>query len=144
MTRKLKFTLPLALILAAGFALAAAARPQSGPEQLAQTSAEAWLALTDAGKYAESWQQAAALFKAAVTQEQWVNALNNVRTPLGKVISRKFKSATYTTSLPGGPSGEYVVIQFNTTFANRKDAVETITPTLDKDGQWRVSGYFIK
>lgn len=144
MTRKLKFTLPLALILAAGFALVAAARPQSGPEQLAQTSAEAWLALTDAGKYPESWQQAAALFKAAVTQEQWVNALNNVRTPLGKVISRKLKSATYTTSLPGGPSGEYVVIQFNTSFANRKDAVETITPTLDKDGQWRVSGYYIK
>ena len=24
------------------------------------------------------------------------------------------------------------------------DAVETITPMLDPDGQWRVSGYFIK
>jgi hypothetical protein len=23
-------------------------------------------------------------------------------------------------------------------------AVETITPTLDKDGSWRISGYYIK
>ncbi|MGA9534411.1 MAG: DUF4019 domain-containing protein [Desulfobacterales bacterium] len=27
---------------------------------------------------------------------------------------------------------------------NKTSAVETITPMLDKDGQWRVSGYYIK
>ncbi|MGB5422961.1 MAG: DUF4019 domain-containing protein [Desulfobacterales bacterium] len=27
---------------------------------------------------------------------------------------------------------------------NKASAVETITPMLDKDGQWRVSGYYIK
>ncbi|MEJ2473814.1 MAG: DUF4019 domain-containing protein [Desulfobacterales bacterium] len=27
---------------------------------------------------------------------------------------------------------------------NKTAAVETITPMLDKDGQWRVSGYYIK
>jgi Protein of unknown function (DUF4019) len=67
-----------------------------------------------------------------------------VRDPLGKVLSRTLKSATYTTSLPGAPDGEYVVIQYDTSFEHKKSAVETITPMLDKDDHWRVSGYFIK
>jgi ribosomal protein S17E len=40
--------------------------------------------------------------------------------------------------------GEYVVIQFETSFENKKTAVETVTPMMDKDGIWRVSGYYIK
>jgi hypothetical protein len=114
------------------------------PEDLAQTSAQAWLALTDAGKYAESWQEASTAFKAAVTQAKWVEMVAPVRNPLGKVLSRKLKSATYTKTLPGAPDGDYVVIQYDTSFENKKEAVETITPMLDKDGKWRVSGYYIK
>jgi hypothetical protein len=60
------------------------------------------------------------------------------------MLSRKLKSAKYTTTLPGAPDGEYVVIQFDSSFEHKQSAVETITPMLDKDGKWRVSGYFIK
>ena len=42
------------------------------------------------------------------------------------------------------PDGQYVVIQFTSSFENKKSAIETITPMLDPDGQWRVSGYYIK
>jgi hypothetical protein len=73
-----------------------------------------------------------------------VSALTGARQPLGKLVSRKLKSATYTKTAPGAPDGEYVVIQYETSFADKASAVETITPMLDKDGQWRVSGYFIK
>jgi hypothetical protein len=66
------------------------------------------------------------------------------RKPLGKTISRKLKNKIYATSLPGAPDGEYVVIQYETTFENKKSAIETITLMLDKDGKWRVSGYYIK
>ncbi|HWN92533.1 MAG TPA: DUF4019 domain-containing protein, partial [Verrucomicrobiae bacterium] len=47
-------------------------------------------------------------------------------------------------TLPGAPDGEYVVIQYETAFENKASAVETITPMLDKDGSWRISGYYIK
>ena len=114
------------------------------PEDLAQTSAQSWLALTDAGKYSESWQESSAYFKNAITQSNWADALTGVRTPLGKVLSRKLKNATYTKTVPGAPDGEYVVIQYNTSFENKKEAVETVTPMLDKDGKWRVSGYYIR
>lgn len=117
---------------------------QQKPEQLAQQSAESWLALVDSGKYVESWQEAAQIFKAAVTKEQWQSALRATRDPLGKVLSRKVKSTTYTKTLPGAPDGEYVVIQYESRFEHKEAAVETITPMMEKDGKWRVSGYYIK
>ncbi len=114
------------------------------PEEDAQKSAEQWLSLIDAGKFAESWKATAGSFQAAVSQEQWERQLAAVRKPLGDLGSRKLKSAKYTKTVPGAPDGEYVIFQFDTSFANKKAAVETVTPMRDKDGQWRVSGYYIK
>ena len=48
------------------------------------------------------------------------------------------------TDIPNAPDGEYVVIQFDTVFENKKEAIEKITPMLDPNGKWRVAGYFIK
>jgi hypothetical protein len=106
--------------------------------------AEVWLSLVDAQKFAESWKDAAQYFRAAISQEQWQRSLQAVRKPLGSLVSRKLLSAKYARSLPGAPDGEYVVLQYQTSFANKKDAAERVTPMRDKDGQWRVSGYYIK
>ncbi len=113
-------------------------------EKQAGEAARAWLALVDGGDYATSWDNAARLFKGAVTKEQWQQSLTGVRGPIGAVVSRELNSAQYATSLPGAPDGEYVVIQFATVFENKKSSVETVTPMLDEDGTWRVSGYYIK
>ena len=134
--------LVIAGIVAALFA--ATARAADTPEDLAQRAAESWLKLTDAGDGGASWEQAAKVFKGAVTREQWTGAIAGVRPPLGKVVSRKVKSRQYTEKLPGAPDGKYVVIQYDTAFENKAAAVETITPMLDPDGVWRVSGYFIR
>jgi len=123
----------------AGYAVA------SGAEQVkAIQAAQEWLALVDAGQYGESWETAAVLFKNATAKKQWEQTLAAVRKPLGKLVSRKLKSQTYRESLPGAPDGQYVIIQFATSFENKKSGIETVTPMLDKDGQWRVSGYYIK
>lgn len=114
------------------------------PEEDAQKAAEQWLSLVDAGRYAASWKTAAALFKNAIPKEQWERQLNAVRKPLGDLISRKLIGAKHTISLPGAPAGEYVVLQFETSFANKKTAIETVTPMREKDGSWRVSGYYVK
>jgi hypothetical protein len=113
-------------------------------EKAAIVAAEKWLTIVDKGKYMESWEESSEYFKQALTQDQWQQAVQAVREPLGKLVSRKVKSATYTTSLPGAPDGQYVVIQFNTSFENKKSGTETVTPMIDKDGKWRVSGYYIK
>lgn len=113
-------------------------------ETAAVAAAKAWLSLVDGEKYAESWEKAAQFFKGAVQKEQWIQIMQSLRKPFGKNISRELKSKRYRTALPGAPDGEYVVIQFKASFENKKSAIETITPMLDKDGKWRVSGYFMK
>lgn len=110
----------------------------------ARAAAASWLVLLDAGQYQQTWLQSASLFRAAVTQETWLQAANLVRTPLGAVTARTLKSAQFTRTLPQVPDGDYVVIQYDSTFANRAHAVETITPMRDKDGSWKVSGYFVR
>jgi hypothetical protein len=107
-------------------------------------AASAWLALTDAGKYSQSWDAAASLFRSAVTSSDWVKALTATRVPLGAVRTRKLKSTTVAHSLPGVPDGEYVILQYDTVFEKKTSALETVTPMKEKDGTWRVSGYFIK
>ena len=112
-------------------------------EKAAIASSSAWLSLVDEGKFSESWDQAAGYFRNAVTKDQWLASLKAVRPPLGKAVTRKLKSKMYSKTLPGVPDGEYVVIMFDTQFENKKSAVETVTPMLDKDGKWRVAGYLI-
>ena len=124
--------------------LAGPALTADKPEDAAQAAAESWLKLVDAGDYAGSWDQAAKVFKGAVKQVDWVQMSGAVRTPLGKLVSRKLKSREYTDKLPGAPDGKYVVIQYDTAFENKPSAVETIVPMADPDGAWRVSGYFIR
>ena len=117
---------------------------QGDKEKAALAAAQAWLDLVDSGKYDTSWNDAAQYFKSSISQSSWRQSLQAVRAPLGKNESRKLMAAKYATSLPGAPDGEYVVIQFGSSFESKKEAVETITPMREKDGSWRVSGYFIK
>ncbi len=124
--------------------MSAAGEDQQASITTAKKASLAWLALVDEGKIGESWENAAELFKKAVTKEQWKTSLNSVISTLGKAEERELDSAAYTKSLPGAPDGEYVVIQYKTRFDKRKAAVETVTPMLDPDGAWRVSGYYIR
>jgi len=117
---------------------------ESDRGKAAVASAEEWLGIVDEGNYIESWKESSEYFQQAIKQDQWEQAVQAVRKPLGKLVSRKVMSASYRTSLPGAPDGQYVVIRFNTSFENKKTAIETVTPKMDKDGMWRVSGYYIK
>jgi hypothetical protein len=136
-------------VVLVGWFLAAMAQPlgaaQAPPnaEETAQKAAEAWLALVDGAKYAESWAQASSTFKKAVTAEQWTNAVTMARTPFGAFTSRSINSRQYTTSLPGAPPGQYVLLTFDSHFAQRL-GVETIVMMLEPDGAWRVAGAFIR
>jgi tetratricopeptide (TPR) repeat protein len=107
-------------------------------------AAEAWLKLVDKRRYGDSWEAAAALLQKATTKNASLKSLQAARAPLGKVKSREVISAVYRTALPGAPDGQYVVIQFEAAFANKRRAVETVTPMLAEDGKWRVSGYYVK
>ena len=116
------------------------AENSTSAEKTATSAAQTWLAAIDQGDYAQTWTNAAASFKSAVTPEKWAESLQQVRKPLGSLITRTVKSAKEFASLPGAPDGRYTVMQFETSFANKKAAVETVTFMLEKDGQWKAAG----
>jgi hypothetical protein len=123
---------------------APAATTKAAADTAALSAAQAWLSLVDDGNYSRSWNEAAPIFQTKVTEKSWGNALESVRKPLGSLVSRELKTAQPATQLPGAPDGQYMVLQFDTSFTEKKAAVETVTVGLEKDGQWKASGYFIK
>jgi hypothetical protein len=126
------------------FVLSAVSFADENREEMAMKAANEWLMLVDEGKYSESWDNAAEYFKISLSSREWEKSLAAVRTPLGKLIRRVSKAADYHTSLSGAPDGEYVVIIYETSFAHKRSATETVTPMRQKDGSWKVSGYYIK
>jgi len=134
-----------ATLLIAGLLLSGAALAQDAASgDLAKAAASSWLALTDSGTYGASWDKAAPAFQKAINKESWDQALRNVRMPLGAVKARRLTNAQFTHTLPGAPDGDYFVLQFATQFENKATATETVTPMKGQDGNWRVSGYYIK
>jgi len=120
-----------------------------------------WLALVDAENYSESWKEAATFVQAKRTEADWTNLINTNRAPVGKLISRQLLasipltmtngvpaspaiSGPITASPPFAPDGPYVFMRFESSFADKKDAKEDVTLSLENDGQWRVVGYSIK
>ncbi|MEI6226699.1 MAG: DUF4019 domain-containing protein, partial [Deltaproteobacteria bacterium] len=87
-------------VLAAALAVAVLpitqARAEAPPRPVDETvakrdataAAKAWLALVDAGKYAESWEQASSLFRGKITKDGWVSAISQ-RGSFGKLRERK-------------------------------------------------------
>ena len=112
--------------------------------QGATAATETWLGHIDAGDYAGSWREASAYVQGAITEQAWVASLTRVRTPMGPLLSRQLKQVQHTQSMPGAPDGDYVVLQFDTHFANKQAAVETVTFMQEKKGEWKAAGYYIK
>ena len=135
-------TLIAVLFCSAGWA--GETKDETTAKELATEAAESWLGLIDESRYSESWESAATLVRNAVSQDQWSESIQKARNTFGPIIKRTLKSSHFMTSLPGAPDGQYVVIQFETTFENKESAVETVTPMLDSDDEWRVSGYYIR
>jgi hypothetical protein len=119
-------------------------RADSAAEEAALKASQAWLDLVDSGKYDESWEEASLYFKNSIKKEEWISTIKAVRDPFGKLSKRTFKSKQEVDSMPGAPDGDYIIIQYDTSFENKKSAVETVVPMLEKDGKWKISGYFVR
>lgn len=79
------------------------------------------------------------MFKSQITSAQWATTIQSVRQPLGRVSSRALQSAVQMKTLPGAPPGDYQVLQFQTRFATKPNALEIIVLARE-NGSWRVSG----
>jgi hypothetical protein len=115
----------------------------SANESSGSAAAKKWLKIVDAGNYKESWQKSDSFFKSQLSQNKWDTALKGIRSPLGEINSRAELEAKEYSTLPGVPEGEYLIIQFQTEFQNKKSATEILTLSRSS-GEWLPVGYFIK
>jgi hypothetical protein len=113
-------------------------------EKAALECATLWLALLDEGNLPATWEESAERLKSSISKAQWTKSLR-ARVAIGPLHARKLLSATYAkATLPGAPEGEFVVIHYDSSFEHKDSAVEMISPMLEKDGCWRVSGYSMR
>lgn len=103
-----------------------------------------WLGRIDTEDYTRSWKEAAEFFQKSITAEAWGESMTKFRKPLGAVKSRKVRDMKEENALPGAPDGKYWVIQFDTSFAAKAEAVETVTLMKQPDDSWKAAGYFIR
>ena len=121
---------------------------EADSKKAAEAAMVPWLETIDRGDYAQSWSEASAFFREALTQEKWIAALKQARTPLGECRKRKLASMLLQSGapLPDGKKikGPLAVAQFQSSFANLFAAIETVSFEQQGDGIWRAAGYYIK
>jgi hypothetical protein len=120
-----------------------AADPHLAEEQAAERQALGYLGYLDHGRYADSYAYTGMLIRAQLDRDSFAKQLEKARAGTGALVSRELIDASYTTTVPGAPDGQYVVLHYAASFANRQQAEETLTLSLAK-GYWRVNGYYIK
>lgn len=126
------------LMLAAQSLQAQDAQPQ---EAAAEAAAEQWIALVDIAEYAESWAEASPAFQTGISADDWEQAADQVRSQLGKLQDRTLMDSQYRTSLPNAPEGEYVILQYQSSFERLPQAMEMVVMTMTEREQWRAAGY---
>jgi len=136
--------LTICTLLCLNLTLLAQTNSTANYESAAKTAAASWLALVDGGQYTQSWGQMSPSAQARIKQAEWVSYLKRIRAPLAKVLSRKYKDATYIKNPVGSPPGVYEVLHYITDFTNMRPADETVSMLLDKDNKWHAFSYQVK
>ena len=104
-----------------------------------EAAARRFLTLIDQGKWDESYVLTTATFQKQNTSKVWADVSEQVRPPLGALVSRTMISLE---DVPTPPHGHHIV-KFRTTFANKANVIEKVSLERAGDG-WRVAGVYIE
>ena len=104
-----------------------------------------FIKLIDAKQYAQSWDLASDYFKRSVSRFDWAAQVEEARGTLGRVVTRSLKKSEAQKNPPGAPAGDYLLLTFETKFADSDPArTETLALIKGADDRWRAVGYFIR
>jgi DNA-binding CsgD family transcriptional regulator len=131
-------TSPVSVLTPAAPAMSASAATTTTVEPdaaAAARAAEDFLTLVDESRWAESYAATGAQFRQLNTLERWEAVSEQVRPPLGKMLTRDIVSNEF---VPAPPQG-YQVIKFRSTYANGTQQTESVSLALE-EGAWKVAG----
>ena len=106
--------------------------------------ASSYLELLDQGHYEEAWQDMSALFQALNNQSQWQNRQQTIRTAYGALSSRQLRHITYRQSYTLSPDGQYVIVQFKSSYQNKADTTETVVLDCHSTPECSIREYIIR
>lgn len=106
-----------------------------------EVAAEKWLTILDSGKYAETWNDASMTLKIKLPQKSWIKIMEAMRQPLGALKSRKMVEQIPKTNPKGLPEGEYMIILYSSSFANKDNVKELVILQQERNGEWRILTY---
>ncbi len=104
--------------------------------------AKQWLGLLDDKNYTDAYKQMGAAAQGKIKSDAFAEQLGSTRGPLGAMATRAIKSIKMSNTLPGMRDGQYATVQFDSSFAHKAQATETVVLASDK-GAWSVVGYHI-
>jgi hypothetical protein len=104
--------------------------------------ARQWLVLVDDQNYADAYNQMGLAARNRIAAAPWMQKLRDVREPLGALSSRALKDVKLTKTLPAMRDGQYAIVRYDSAFAHKAMAVESLT-LVSENGEWSVIGYFI-
>ncbi len=105
-------------------------------------AAEAYLALLDQGKYAESWDAMSAVAHKAIARAGWAENVGKVRTATGKLKGRKLKRLDLRAT---GAADRFNQAWFYAEFraVGGETWSELVILTLEKGKDWKIDTYVI-
>ena len=112
------------------------------PFSNANAAAMHFLNIMDNQGYHGAWLDSGGIVHDVISQEVWAAGHRAVRMHKGKVLSRRVTGHRAVNSLPGGLSGQIIVIEFETQFSNGTYETESVTVMSHPPvGTWRVVNY---
>jgi hypothetical protein len=141
----MKWQIAFVLMVLASPALAQGAQKQPPPAAGAvgaattltpspDVRAKQWLTLVDDKNYSDAYKQMGTAAQAKVAANNWAQKIGTARDPLGAMASRDIKSINL--------AGQSATVQFESSFAHKTQALETVQLVSDK-GAWSVVSYTV-
>ncbi|MDQ0086119.1 hypothetical protein J2W35_006500 [Variovorax boronicumulans] len=115
------------------------------PAQLAAVGAEV-VAQVDSGRLGDLWNAASPVTRQTVPKAQFIEGLAEARKPLGAPSSRMWMmlARQQVGTEKGVMGGQYMSIEYQTSFAKGVIKRELVSFRLDEDKIWRFSGYLVR
>lgn len=106
--------------------------------------AVSYLELLDQGRYVEAWHEMSPYFQAIDQQDQWQNRQQAIRSAYGALEFRELFLVEYRDRYILSPDGQYVIVQFKTSFQYRASTTETVVLDCSTSPECTIREYIIR
>jgi len=131
------------MLLAGPAAQAQSDGPHAAAKDAARTAAQEWLEHLEDPDVEDSWEEAAAPFRARTDRESWARDATRLADTLGSPAARTLVAARHRDSLraPAAP-GPFVELTYRSRFADGRYEERLLVARDEED--WRVAGYQVR